>query len=170
MRPNTPSKWRQIQIREAITSNPQMAWMSNKQFTNLLWRMLCISGNKLDYMKGHLLKKSSEMKGNIPTIEICASKVNMKSRNFTNRFDSLVPEVNCHIKFVVKRSTWSEWNNKKRHIRISILFYSYSILFAFWSRHKLACMAACVCVCLCACVCACLCLTWSWFELGRLHA
>lgn len=48
----------------------------------------------------------------------------------------------------------------------------YSILFAFWSRCKLPCMAGCVCVCMRAapCVRLCECVTRSWFELCRLHA
>lgn len=49
----------------------------------------------------------------------------------------------------------------------------YSILFAFWSRCKLPCMAGCVCVCVCErlpCVRLCECVTCSWFELCRLHA
>lgn len=56
--------------------------------------------------------------------------------------------------------------------RLSCPALLYSILFAFWSRCKLPCMAGCVCVCMRAapCVRLCECVTCSWFELCRLHA
>ena len=65
------------------------------------------------------------------------------------------------------------WQKVIHQKHISLCFYCtllccillYSFLFAFWSRHKLPCMAGCVCACerasesvyVCVCVCVCVC-------------